>query len=90
MIDRMQAIVRRDYGPPDVLRFEEIEKPAPADDEVLIKVRAASVNPLDWHFLEGTPYPIRIMTGMSKPKETQSWNHPALVSCRIPRLTVTT
>jgi hypothetical protein len=43
----MKAIVYRNFGSPDILRFEEIDKPTPADDEVLIKVRAASVNPLD-------------------------------------------
>jgi len=65
----MKAIVYHDYGPPDVLQLEEIEKPVAADNEVLIKVRAASVNPLDWHFMRGTPYIVRIvMTGLSKPK----------------------
>ena len=65
----MKAIVYHDYGSPDVLQLEEIEKPVAADNEVLIKVRAASVNPLDWHFMRGTPYIVRIvMTGLSKPK----------------------
>ena len=65
----MKAIVYQNYGPPDILQLEEIEKPTAGDDEVLIKVRAASVNPLDWHFMRGTPYIIRIvMTGLSKPK----------------------
>ncbi|HMD98239.1 MAG TPA: NAD(P)-dependent alcohol dehydrogenase [Terriglobia bacterium] len=64
----MQAIVYDNYGSPEVLRCEEIEKPIAGDDEVLIKVRAASVNPLDWHFMRGTPYPLRIMTGLRKPK----------------------
>lgn len=65
----MKAIVYHDYGSPDVLQLEEIEKPTAGDKEVLIKVRAASVNPLDWHFMRGTPYIVRIvMTGLSKPK----------------------
>jgi NADPH:quinone reductase-like Zn-dependent oxidoreductase len=64
----MKAIVYHHYGPPDVLRFEEIEKPAPGDDEVLIKVRAASVNPLDWHFVRGTPSFARLFMGLRKPK----------------------
>ena len=65
----MKAIVYHDYGSPDVLQLQEIEKPVAADNEVLIKVRAASVNPLDWHFMRGTPYIVRIvMTGLSKPK----------------------
>src|SRR5439155_11929165 len=52
----MKAIVRHRYGSPDVLRYEDVDMPAIEDDQVLIKVRAASVNPLDWHFLTGTPY----------------------------------
>jgi len=52
----MKAIVYEKYGPPDVLQFKEIATPAPADDEVLIHVRAASVNPLDWHFMRGEPW----------------------------------
>ena len=68
----MKAIVYQNYGPPDVLRLEEIEMPTAGDNEVLIKVRAASVNPLDWHFMRGTPYIVRIlMTGLSKPKNTR-------------------
>jgi len=51
----MQAIVYRDYGPPDVLHLEDTEKPTAGDHEVLIKVRAASVNPVDWHFGENQP-----------------------------------
>jgi len=64
----MKAIVYDTYGPPDVLRCDEIEKPTPADDEVLVRVRAASVNPLDWHFMRGSPYALRMMAGWSKPK----------------------
>jgi NADPH:quinone reductase-like Zn-dependent oxidoreductase len=65
----MKAIVYEKYGPPDVLQFKEIATPAPADDEVLIHVRAASVNPLDWHFMRGEPWFIRLMTGLRKPKD---------------------
>jgi NADPH:quinone reductase-like Zn-dependent oxidoreductase len=65
----MKAIVRRRYGPPDVLRCEELEKPTAADDEVLIRVRAASVNPRDWHFMRGTPYFVRMMAGLRKPTD---------------------
>jgi NADPH:quinone reductase-like Zn-dependent oxidoreductase len=68
---RMKAIVYRQYGSPDVLRLEEIAKPTPAHDEVLIKVRAASVNPLEWHFMRGTPYLVRLRTGMGRPKSTR-------------------
>ena len=64
----MKAIVYHNYGSPDVLRCVEIEKPTAGDNEVLIKVHAASVNPLDWHFMRGTPYLIRMMIGLRKPK----------------------
>jgi NADPH:quinone reductase-like Zn-dependent oxidoreductase len=57
----MKAIVHHEYGAPDVLRLEEVEKPVPSDSQVLIRVRAAAVNPLDWHYMRGTPYLIRIM-----------------------------
>ena len=65
----MKAINYYNYGSPDVLRFEEIQKPTAGDNEVLIKVRAASVNPLDWHFMRGTPYFLRMMAGLRKPKD---------------------
>lgn len=67
----VKAIVYCDFGPPDVLKLEEIEKPVPNDDQVLIKVHAASVNPYDWHFLRGTPYLMRTMAGLRKPKVTR-------------------
>ena len=67
----MKAITYCDYGSPDVLRVEEIEKPTPTDDQVLIRVRAASINPYDWHFLEGTPYVMRLESGLRKPKKRQ-------------------
>src|SRR6266516_3156002 len=66
----MKAIVYRNYGSPDVLRLEEIEKPTAGDDEVLIKVRAAAVNPVDLLF-RGTSYMIRMITGLRKPKDTR-------------------
>jgi NADPH:quinone reductase-like Zn-dependent oxidoreductase len=65
----MKAIVHRCYGSPDVVRYEDIAKPAPADDEVLVRVHAASVNPLDWHYLEGTPYMLRLDAGIGKPAD---------------------
>jgi NADPH:quinone reductase-like Zn-dependent oxidoreductase len=67
----MKAFVYRRYGSPDVLECAEIEKPVAGDDDVLIKIRAASVNPLDWHFLRGAPYIVRMMTGLRKPKVTR-------------------
>jgi NADPH:quinone reductase-like Zn-dependent oxidoreductase len=67
----MKAIIRRTYGPADVLRLEEIDKPSPAAKEVLIRVRAASVNPYDWHFMRGTPHFIRLFIGLRRPKSPQ-------------------
>jgi NADPH:quinone reductase-like Zn-dependent oxidoreductase len=64
----MKAIVYHRYGSPDVLECAEIEKPAPGDDEVLIKIRAAAVNPLDWASMRGTPFLVRLMAGLRKPK----------------------
>jgi NADPH:quinone reductase-like Zn-dependent oxidoreductase len=64
----MRAMVYHEYGPPDVLALQEIEKPAVNDDQVLVSVRAASVNWLDWHFLTGTPFLARLMAGLCKPK----------------------
>jgi NADPH:quinone reductase-like Zn-dependent oxidoreductase len=67
----MKAAVYTRYGPPDVLQIKDAARPVPKDSEVLIQVRAASVNPLDWHFLRGTPYFLRIMAGLLKPKDTR-------------------
>jgi NADPH:quinone reductase-like Zn-dependent oxidoreductase len=66
----MKAIVRHEYGESDVLRFEQTEKPVLTDDQMLIKVHAASVNPLDWHYMRGTPYLVRVVgTGLRKPAD---------------------
>jgi NADPH:quinone reductase-like Zn-dependent oxidoreductase len=67
----MKAIVYRDYGAPDVLKCEEVDKPTAGDDEVLIKVRAASVNPFDWRLIKGRPYSGRLLTGLRKPKRNR-------------------
>ncbi len=67
----MKAIVYHSYGPPDVLGCEDVERPTAGDDDVLLKVRAAAVNPLDWHFMRGAPYLVRLMTGLRKPKLTR-------------------
>lgn len=64
----MKAVVYCDYGGPDVLRIVNVEKPVPADDELLVRVRASSVNPLDWHFMRGQPYLARFGMGLRKPK----------------------
>ncbi len=65
---KMKAIVYHEFGSPDVLRLEEVAKPVPSDDQILIKIKAASVNPLDWHYMEGTPYLARLLGfGLFKP-----------------------
>lgn len=66
----MKAIVQYEFGSPDVLRLEDVEKPIPNDDEVLVRVHASSVNPYDWHVMRGTPYLVRLQVGMFKPKDT--------------------
>ena len=67
----MKAIVYRCYGPPDVLTVEDIEKPTPADNEILVRVRAAAVNPLDWHYMRGKPYIMRMESGVGAPKNSR-------------------
>src|SRR5579859_342554 len=64
----MQAIVNKQFGSPDVLELREIEKPVLGNDGVLVRVRAASVNPLDWHFVRGQPYFGRVAMGLRRPK----------------------
>ena len=64
----MKAIVCTKYGSPDVLKFEEVQKPVPGDDEVLIKVHAAAANAGDWHLMRADPFMIRLMFGLLKPK----------------------
>ena len=67
----MKAIVRCDYGLAN-LKLEDVEKPVPQDDQILVKIHAVSVNPYDWHFVEGTPYVMRAMgVGLRKPKDIQ-------------------
>jgi NADPH:quinone reductase-like Zn-dependent oxidoreductase len=67
----MKAIVYTEYGPPDVLQYTAVPIPTPKDDEVLIRTHAASVNPIDWHYMRGTPYLMRIQTGLRKPTATR-------------------
>ena len=64
----MKAIVYRQYGSPDVLELQDVPKPVPKDHEALVRVRAASVNPLDWHVLRGMPYIVRATAGWRTPK----------------------
>ena len=67
----MKAIVYDNYGSPDVLRLEDIQKPIPGDDEVLVKVHAVSINSWDWDTLTGKPFEYRFFNGFLKPKSTQ-------------------
>jgi NADPH:quinone reductase-like Zn-dependent oxidoreductase len=64
----MKAIVYEGFGSPDILRCQDIERPVPGENEVLIKVHAASINPLDWKLMKGGPFLVRILLGLGKPK----------------------
>src|SRR6185503_8133741 len=64
--NKMKAIVYHEHGSADVLRLEDVEKPVPKDDQVLIKVRAASLNPLDWRFMRGDPKIMRMVAKAMK------------------------
>ena len=64
----MKAIVYHEYGSPDVLRLQDIDVPVAQGDEVLVRVRASSANPADWHFMRGVPYVMRPQSGLRKPK----------------------
>jgi NADPH:quinone reductase-like Zn-dependent oxidoreductase len=67
----MKAIVYTEYGSPDVLQFKDVEKPTPKDNEVLVKVHAASANPADWHLMRAEPFLARLGNGLLKPKNTR-------------------
>jgi NADPH:quinone reductase-like Zn-dependent oxidoreductase len=64
----MKAIVFSEYGSPDLLQLKEVTKPAPKDDEVLIKVHASSINSWDWEFQSGTTLINRLLFGLFKPR----------------------
>src|SRR5262245_38014225 len=66
----MKAAVYSQYGGPEVVRVADIDVPVPADDEILVKVHAAALNPLDWHLTRGTPFPLRAMDWVWRAEET--------------------
>jgi NADPH:quinone reductase-like Zn-dependent oxidoreductase len=65
----MQAVFLDRCGPPEVVRIRDIPMPVAGDDEVLLRIRAASINPLDWHGMRGKPYIARLMGGVGSPKD---------------------
>jgi NADPH:quinone reductase-like Zn-dependent oxidoreductase len=67
--DGFTAVTYRCYGSPDVMEFVQREKPAPAEDEIVVRVKAAAVNPLDWHYLRGLPYFMRLGSGIGAPDD---------------------
>ena len=67
--DSFRAAVSRCYGSPDVIEIAELAKPVPQADEVLVRVKAASVNPLDYHYMRGSPYIMRLESGIGSPAE---------------------
>src|SRR5215212_6192411 len=67
----MKAIVYTRYGSPDVLQLKDVEKPMPKDNQVLVKIHAASANPADWHLMRAEPFLARLANGLLKPKNTR-------------------
>ncbi len=68
----MKAVIYHKYGSPEVLELQEVDKPVVKDDEVLVRVKAASVNPADWHYMRGVPYLMRMTSGLRRPKDQKT------------------
>ncbi|MDJ0749346.1 MAG: NAD(P)-dependent alcohol dehydrogenase [Woeseiaceae bacterium] len=69
--DSMETIRYSCYGGPEVLSFESAEKPVPENNEVLVRVQSAAVNPLDWHYMRGSPYFMRLASGIGAPGDSR-------------------
>ncbi len=65
--DTMKAVVSRCYGGPEVVEYLDVEKPQPGPNDVVVEIKAAAVNPLDYHYMRGTPYLMRLSTGFGRP-----------------------
>ena len=68
----MKAVLQRCYGPPETLTLEEVAKPTPAANEVLVRIQAAALNPLDWHSVAGWPYLMRLSNGLGTPDDPRT------------------
>ena len=71
-VETMRAVISRCYGSPDVLEYTTVAKPVPGDNEVLVRVKVAGVNPLDWHYMRGSPYLMRLMAGIGAPDDVRT------------------
>jgi NADPH:quinone reductase-like Zn-dependent oxidoreductase len=69
--ETMRAIIQTCYGPPEVLEFATVLRPVPGEHDVLVRIQAAAVNPLDWHYLRGKPYVMRLMSGIGRPTSSR-------------------
>src|SRR6266498_2317984 len=67
----MKAAVYRRYGPPQVVQIEDVEKPIPKDNQVLVRIQATTVSAADWRMRRAVPFIVRFMTGLREPKKIQ-------------------
>jgi NADPH:quinone reductase-like Zn-dependent oxidoreductase len=83
----MKAIIQARYGSPDDLELREVEKPVGGDDEVLVRVRAASIHPDIWHVVTGRPYVVRLMGASARPSPPSNGSTagPTLNTCPFRR-----